>query len=244
EQKQTRKLRRPRTRECEEAEMNVLTKSVEEQLPAGPRICILGSTAFWNEATEPLVKALACRLSSSLRDSNAVILTGGMTGVQEVMAKGLADRGFVRLVNLVHLGHESGFNAGEDLAAGLDAAERRKVFGRLGDVYLCIEGGPGVAEEANMAFENGAFVLPIPSTGGASSGAFNFPQAALERPRCVSPEEWASFSTDGHPEEVASTVVKVLSRYLEEEAKKSGELLKGASNEEITSARGHSIVSC
>ncbi|CAE7676953.1 unnamed protein product, partial [Symbiodinium pilosum] len=72
------------------------------------------------------------------------------------------------------------FAAGEDLAAGLDAAERRKVLGRIGDVYLCIEGGPGVSEEAKVAYDNGAFVLPVPSTGGACGGAFNFPQALQE----------------------------------------------------------------
>ncbi|CAE6922087.1 unnamed protein product [Symbiodinium sp. CCMP2592] len=245
-EKPTSKFRRPRTRECEEAELQVLAKSVGEQLPAGPRICILGSTAFWKESTEPLVKALARRLSLSLRDSNAVVLTGGMPGVQEVLAKGLHNGGFQRVVNLVHLGHESGFSAGEDLAAGLDAAERRKVFASLGDVYLCIEGGAGVAEEAQTAFDNGAFILPIPSTGGASGGAFNFPKAALQRPRLVSPEEWTMLGTDGHPEEAATAIVKILCRYLQAEAQKSGELLQGASVnvDEATSEEGLSTLVC
>eukprot|EP00439_Symbiodinium_sp_Y106_P000851 s531_g1.t1 len=259
-EKPTSKFRRPRTRECEEAELQVLAKSVGEQLPAGPRICILGSTAFWKESTEPLVKALAHRtglgtgvqslkigmaaLSLSLRDSNAVVLTGGMPGVQEVLAKGLHNGGFQRVVNLVHLGHESGFSAGEDLAAGLDAAERRRVFASLGDVYLCIEGGAGVAEEAQTAFDNGAFILPIPSTGGASGGAFNFPKAALQRPRHVSPEEWTMLGTDGHPEVAATAIVKILCRYLQAEAQKSGELLQGASVnlDEATSEEGLSTL--
>ena len=64
----------------------------------------------------------------------------------------------------------------------------------MGDVYLCLEGGPGVAEEASLAFARGARVVPLAFLGGAGSGAFGFPEAALEPPHWCSAADWERLS--------------------------------------------------
>eukprot|EP00440_Ansanella_granifera_P009963 gb/GFBE01010802.1/.p1 GENE.gb/GFBE01010802.1/~~gb/GFBE01010802.1/.p1 ORF type:complete len:332 (+),score=70.17 gb/GFBE01010802.1/:1-996(+) len=193
-------------------ELQALADAVAAEIPQGLRICILGSTAFRNPESEAVVTALASRLASFLKGSSAVVLTGGMPGVQEFMAKGLSHNGFDRIMNLVFMGQESSYGVGEDLVAGMDLDERRKVFASLGHVYLCIEGGPGVAQEAKDAFERGAFVLPIASTGGASSGLFGFPLGALEQSRFATAAEWACLTEPAEPEAVAEAVVKILHR--------------------------------
>jgi len=200
-------------------EIESLCRAVAEQLPGGPRICLLGGATSREPHTKAVVEAIAARLAPIL-PSNAVVLTGGLPGIQETMATTLALHGFTRVVNLVHLGHISGY-AGEDLVAGMDAAERRQVLGRVGDVYICIEGGPGVAEEAQIAHARGAVVLPLPCSGGASAGAFGFPQKALERPRFASPEDWAALKD---PQRAAEATVDILRGALKEMRQRGGGL--------------------
>jgi len=69
-------------------------------------------------------------------------------------------------------------------------AQRQEVMGLMGDLYITVEGGQGVAKEALSAAERGVPVLPLMRTGGASSGMFDFPRAALERPSCASERQW------------------------------------------------------
>jgi len=193
-------------------ELSALKQAVEEELPPGPRICVLGSKAFDDPDSEPLVCALAERLASYLRGSNAVVLTGGNPGIQATFVRCLKHGGFDRIVNLLHIGQQSRSLGGEDLVAGMDSDERDAVFGSLGDVYLCIEGGPAAAREALLAVENGAFVLPMPSTGGASSGSFGFPASALQQPRFATEAEWAFLTEKAEPDVAAAAAVKIIGR--------------------------------
>merc|ERR1719210_2215018 len=91
-----------------------------EQLPPGPRICILGNIVCNDRGSEPLVAAIAAEIAKCL-EGRVTVLTGGMPGVHEAFAKGL--REFPALVNIIPPRQESSFSAGFDLTAGADFAE-------------------------------------------------------------------------------------------------------------------------
>lgn len=65
---------------------------------------------------------------------------------------------------------------------------RQEAFGLLGDVYITVEGGPGVAGEARAAVARGARVVPFVRTGGASGGMFDFPAEAARFARSCPPK--------------------------------------------------------
>jgi len=154
-------------------------------------VCILGGTSFQCKDSEDLVKAIAKNLAKPCGMPNVPVsfITGGMAGVQKTFAEHCGDGS--RIWNLLPVGESSGFAQGTDLHAGENLEKRKEVFGQLGDVYLTVEGGPGVAEEARAAYARGAVVVPLARTGGASSGMFDFPAKALEAPDFVDSNQWA-----------------------------------------------------
>jgi len=155
----------------------------------GVCICVLGGQQFRGDDSEELVKTLAQQLAHSL-SGKATFITGGMQGVQKTFADNFGD-GF-RLWNLLPKNTpHSGFAKGQDIHAGADLEERKTIFAQLGDIYITVEGGKGVADEARMALDRGACIVPLMRTGGASAGDFNFPQAALEKPEHVNEAHWA-----------------------------------------------------
>lgn len=161
---------------------------VKGELGKGLCICILGGTKFNEADSEGLVKALAKGLVEGLEAKEAYFVTGGMAGVQECFAKHCGDGS--RVTHLLPEGQESGFGVGKDVHAGADLEERIAIFGQLGDLYITVEGGPGVSQEARAAHQRGAIVLPLIRTGGASGGMFEFPAPALEKPNSVAEEQW------------------------------------------------------
>lgn len=176
---------------AEEQEEEALARFQEEvlsRLPPGlPRVCVLGGREFKNpDVTVPLIESIARQLRQFR--GQIVVLTGGMPGVQEAFAKNL---GTVGLYNLLPAGESSGYGVGTDLSCGRTLQERMAIFGRLGDIYLTFEGGPGVGQEATTAYTRGAMVLALRATGGASAGALpQFPQEALEKPKWASAADW------------------------------------------------------
>eukprot|EP00927_Polykrikos_kofoidii_P015293 TRINITY_DN16783_c0_g1_i1.p1 TRINITY_DN16783_c0_g1~~TRINITY_DN16783_c0_g1_i1.p1 ORF type:complete len:975 (+),score=188.31 TRINITY_DN16783_c0_g1_i1:415-2925(+) len=192
---------------------NNSTEAVARQLPSGPRVCILGGTEFKDGASAAIVQELGRAFTARLA-GRVVVLTGGMPGVQQTFATTLGSS-FPALVHLLPEGKASGFDVGEDIVAGATLPERMVIFGELGDIYIAVEGGPGVASEAAAAFTRGALVLPLMSTGGASSGMFNFPAGALQRPPVATVEQWSSLREKAAPEVVAAAVVGIIQRHLE-----------------------------
>lgn len=186
-------------------------EDVRRQLPSGYRfLCVLGGTSFKNPASEPLVQQVAEELRArSVQTQGIVILTGGMKGVQETFAKAVGDA--LLMFQLCPVGTDSEFGVGVDVVAGADLPERMEIFGQLGDVYISFEGGPGVAKEAKSAFERGAFVLPMISTGGASGGKFEFPAGALEKPSWASDTQWDAIK-DGTDEAAVAAVEIIVQR--------------------------------
>jgi len=155
-----------------------------------------------------LVKALAAEVASKLR--RVTILTGGSPGVQETFAQALGD--FPSLVHIVREGEKSNFSCGKDVAAGADLDEWMDLFGHVGDIYVCIEGGRGTAYEASSAHKHGALVLPVLWTGGASAGQFDFPSEVLEKPEIISEAQWALLQEKAPPEATASAIIEIILR--------------------------------
>eukprot|EP00927_Polykrikos_kofoidii_P015731 TRINITY_DN17027_c0_g3_i4.p1 TRINITY_DN17027_c0_g3~~TRINITY_DN17027_c0_g3_i4.p1 ORF type:complete len:792 (-),score=178.36 TRINITY_DN17027_c0_g3_i4:38-2413(-) len=189
------------------------SQAIARQLPRGLRVCIVGSTAFTDPASEPLVRALGRAFAEKLA-GRVVVLTGGMPGVQQTFAIALGGS-FPALVHLLPEKNTSGFGVGMDVAAGATLSERMAIFGQLGDVYIVVEGGPGAASEAAAAFTRGALVLPLMTTGGASSGMFNFPADALQRPACATDQHWSCLRDKVAPEVAAAAVVEIIKNHVE-----------------------------
>jgi hypothetical protein len=141
--------------------------------PPGRRLVVVGSTSFWGKDSPELCHAIAIRLAG-IADLTAV--TGGMPGVGETFGQSFADerRRLGIPEQLFHL-LPRGFGAcdhGVTLFAGLNYEERREVLGRLGRVYLVIEGGPGTEHEVRVARGRGAAVIPVARSGGHAADVY------------------------------------------------------------------------
>lgn len=198
----------PMPAEMTEPSEEALMQALNETCGQGPRICILGGTKFNDEASEPLVQALAREVATRFDGTGVVALTGGMAGVQETFSKHAGPD--FPMVHMLPIGQESNFGVGSDFAFFRDLPHRIDVFGQVGDIYITVEGGPGVSKEANAAHARGALVLPLISTGGASGGMFDFPAGALERPDFATPEQWELLKQKGDPEASAQAVVDMI----------------------------------
>jgi len=173
-------------------------------------ICVLGGTKFQGAQSEALVQIVAKHLCDTM-GSQAKFLTGGMAGVQETFAKNCGDGS--RVWNLLPVGEKSNYGVGTDLEAGENLEERKAIFGQIGDLYITVEGGPGVAEEARAAYARGAGILPLSRTGGASTGMFNFPAEALLPPSWVTNQEfWTQLGDEAIPVEMTAGAVAQLAK--------------------------------
>jgi predicted Rossmann-fold nucleotide-binding protein len=188
-------------------------------------ICILGSTTFTNPDSERIVEAIAETITANGSSTRAFV-TGGMPGVQRAFADSAKKSSHQQLFNIVPEGASSGYEHGVEIHAGADMAERRVFLGAVGDIYITVEGGPGVAEEATAAQRRGAIVIPIIRTGGASSGMFNFPEQCLEQPDFVDSKLWGHLSDiKSSASELALAVNRMLQRF--EEYKKHFSIFAG-----------------
>mmetsp|Transcript_31440 Transcript_31440/g.74985 ORF Transcript_31440/g.74985 Transcript_31440/m.74985 type:complete len:224 (-) Transcript_31440:107-778(-) len=184
-------------------------RRLRKQLPDKPIVCIVGGTSFQN----PISEALVTNLGAALRRLPAVFVTGGLQGVQERFAASCNDSSS-HLFHLLPFGQHSDFAHGSDLHAGRDLDERKDVFGKLGDLYITVEGGPGVAKEAATASQRKAAVIPLICTGGASSGLFDFPKQCLERPTWAPEHLWGRLRK-ADPTQAAQAVADLAQIFLE-----------------------------
>jgi len=174
-------------------------------------VCFLSSMKFRSPESEALAAALGKYLSQALPPPTALVCSG-QPGAQRAFSKNCKDDS--RLWHLVPYGQTSDSGVGQDLPCCHDAEEQRAVMGRLGDVYITIEGGPGVAEEASLAAENGAFVLPLQRSGGASEGMFDFPSAALQKPEWIHEDDWTLLCEAYAPVEAsAAAAARIVAAY-------------------------------
>jgi hypothetical protein len=78
-------------------------------------------------------------------------------------------------------------SVGVTLVAGNDLWERREILGRVGDVCLIVEGGPGTEHEAQVATAHGIPLIPLARTGGCAQDL----HAEIARPAVATPSDWA-----------------------------------------------------
>ena len=188
------------------------TADVEAKLPPGPRVAVIGSTSFWHEES----KATCIAVGRSLADLDDVILvTGGVAGAGEVVGRSFwaAREGRGRNRNVYHVLPRgcSGWDYGVTLFAGSHMSERREILGRLAEVYVAIEGGPGTAHEASVALARSVVMIPVGRSGGHSADLYS----RVPRPPFVSEPIWRTLaSSEASPTRVAAAVVDVVRAYL------------------------------
>jgi len=68
--------------------------------------------------------------------------------------------------------------------------QRREVLGRLANIYIAIEGGPGTAHEARVACARGALVIPIGRSGGVANELY----MEMSRPDFAFESAWDGLS--------------------------------------------------
>jgi len=187
-------------------------RQLDNELGNAPRICILGGVACQSVETENLVKAIAPRLYEGL-GAKAVFITSGFPGVQKLFARHCGEGS--RLWNLLTDDQDCNYGIGTNIRLRSTSLQhQRELYASLGDVYIAVEGGPAVSEEARAALAAGAQVVPLARAGGASSGLFGFPAQALERPPFVSAEQWSILSCSDTPlTEAAAVVASVVAGY-------------------------------
>ena len=142
-------------------------RMVGAAITPGPRLVVIGSTSFWGHDSRRLCEAIAAELAEI---AALVAMTGGMDGVGLSFGRAFAAarRAAGQPENLFHLLPRgmAPCDSGATLGAGIDYHDRREVLGRVGHVYLVIEGGPGTEHEAAVAAGRGAPVIPLGRTGG------------------------------------------------------------------------------
>lgn len=178
-------------------------------------ICVL-SDGQRSVATSGLVAPVAQALSTNLNDHPVhFVVSAGAVGADFVLNL-QAGSLFTRVAwegEARSPGHEPA------VGIGRNAPEYRQIFSRLGDIYVTFDGAAETAEQARLATEGGAVVLPFPRSGGASQGAFNFPPAALQRPAVASEETWKPICDPGAPaEDAAAAAASIVKSWLDARA--------------------------
>jgi len=187
-------------------------------------ICVLGGTEFHAADSEALVKAIAPELDAAM-GPKAKFVTGGMVGVQQTFAEHCGDGS--RVWNLLPVGQSSSYARGTDINAGADLEERKAIFAEIGDIYITVEGGPGVSQEARVAHTRGAAVVPLRRTGGASDGMFGFPPGALQEPPFATEGQWSLLaSKTASVDESAAALVAIVQACANELAAASATIVR------------------
>jgi hypothetical protein len=163
-------------------------ESLDSVIATGPRLVVLGSTSFRGEDGRKLCQSLAAGLA---KVAPLIVLTGGMDGVGRVFERSFAKARQTASLpeNLYHL-LPRGFgpcDTGVTLVTGIDLRERREVLGRLSDVCLVIEGGPGTEHEVAVATSRRIPLVPL----GRSSGHAGELHARLLCPLWAPASDWA-----------------------------------------------------
>ncbi|MBI1325624.1 hypothetical protein GC170_20870 [bacterium] len=185
------------------------TNAVLRQISPGPRLVVIGSTKFWGADSGRICEAIAMDLASM---DDLVAVTGGMDGVgltfgQYFAATRIKSAKPEKLFHLLPRG-SGPCESGVTIGAGFDFQDRREVLGRIGQIYLMIEGGPGTEHEAEVAVLKGFPVIPVARTGG-HAGAFHRP----EPPSPGIPEEhWRTLADAGAPIEIVVESVRSIVR--------------------------------
>ncbi|MBK8233644.1 MAG: hypothetical protein IPK72_24485 [Candidatus Eisenbacteria bacterium] len=190
-----------------------LAESCRSRIVPGPRIAVLGSTAFYGALSESICQILAADLAGT---PEIVLLTGGVSGVGQTFGHAFfeARRSQQLPPNVYHLlpAEMAPVEYGVTLPAGDSLSDRREVLGRVANLYIIIEGGPGTVHESATALDHGLPVVPIAATGGHALELY----ATTDRPPAAKPDDWSALAMDHLPpasiSAAAARVVRALLR--------------------------------
>jgi len=190
------------------------TAEVARRLPVGPRLAVIGSTLFWHPQSEETCILLGRSLAGL---DGLVLLTGGVKGVGEAVGRSFwaACRERESAPHVFHILPRGCWmlDYGETLFAGSDMGERREILGRLAEVYVAIEGGPGTAQEASAALARSVVVIPVGRSGGHSAVLYE----RIPRPSFTGDLTWRILGiADVSPTQVAGAVIDVVRAYLKQ----------------------------
>ena len=163
-----------------------------EQITAPYRLGVIGSTSFWNNTSELICAATGRFLAEFLItqlpkvQNNFALLTGGVSGVPEAVARSFwytweQHRQTAPIFHIQPRGFET-WDFGTNLIGGSTLMERRAVLASMASVYLLIEGGPGAEQEARIAQERGAIVIPLGQSGGFAKKLYREMSCPLDLP--------------------------------------------------------------
>jgi hypothetical protein len=191
-------------------------REVEElgaRIPAGPRLGIIGSTALWHPESEATCIALGVALAGL---DGVLLLTGGVEGIGETVGRSFhaarTQHSHDSCVFHVLPRGSRQWDYGETLFAGSNMSERREILGRLADVYVEIEGGPGTAHEASVALARPVPVIPVGRSGGHAGELY----LRMTRPSFAAEEAWQTLGgTDKSQEVVAQALTDIIRMYLD-----------------------------
>ena len=114
------------------------------------------------------------------------------------------------IYHLLPIGY-SPIDYGATIFCGRNMVERREVLGRVAELYLVIEGGPGTEYEAEVALSKGATVVPVGRSGGYSRILYD----DMPIPHGLSAEDWTTLGADGVSlNELARAVESIMSVFL------------------------------
>ena len=144
-------------------------EAIRAQLPKCHRCAVIGSASFWGRDSAEICRAVGRDLA---RFDDMALITGGVPGAGETVGRSFfSERESLGVpANVYHVlpRGASAWDYGLTLFGGDSMGERREILARLARVYVAIEGGPGTEHEATVAAQQGAAVIPVGRSGGAS----------------------------------------------------------------------------
>ena len=191
-----------------------IAKQLIAQIQFEHRVAIIGSTSFWGVTTEAICNATGKQLATL---ENLALLTGGVAGIPEAVSRSFwreCDRKN-RSAPVYHIQPEGleAWEYGTNLYAGKNLSERREILARVASVYVLMEGGPGAKQEATVAMESGAVVIPVGITGGFAGELYQ----QMSRPYYIPSELWQRLgesytSSETVGEAIAQIIPKIWQR--------------------------------
>ena len=175
------------------------------------RVSIFGSVNFNHRDSPALCAAIGRSLATI--SPGITLLTGANAVIHEHIAAGFCEADPKKGNSVYHLKPRNMgtcmFSNGSVIVAGDDWEERRQILAQSCHLAICVEGGPGTADEMRRAVRAGRVLVPVSRTGGASAGLFDSPIVAP--PHGVRPEDWLRLSdTAASPEETAASVAAIV----------------------------------
>ena len=96
---------------------------------------------------------------------------------------------------------------GKTIFVGDDVCVRREILGRVSNLYLVVEGGPGTKHEAAVAMAQNATLVPVGRSGGCVGALYSH----LKKPKFASDGDWQILGRpDASPGTVASAVIQIV----------------------------------